>query len=55
MSQAEFAVTFRFSIGTLRDWEQHRRDTDQAARAYLEVIAREFEAVRRTLAAAEAA
>ena len=55
MSQAEFAAAFRIPIGTLRDWEQHRRDPDQAARAYLEVIAREPEAVRRALAAAEAA
>ena len=54
MSQAEFASAFRIPIGTLRDWEQHRRDPDQAARAYLEVIARESEAVRRALAAAAA-
>jgi putative transcriptional regulator len=51
MSQAEFAKTFRIPLGTLRDWEQHRRDPDQAARAYLEVIAREPDAVRRALKA----
>jgi putative transcriptional regulator len=50
MSQSEFAKTFRIPLGTLRDWEQHRRDPDQAAQAYLEVIAREPEAVRRALA-----
>jgi putative transcriptional regulator len=56
MSQVEFAKTFRVPLGTLRDWEQHRRDPDKAAQAYLEVIAREPEAVRRALArAAEAA
>jgi putative transcriptional regulator len=56
MSQTEFAKTFRIPLGTLRDWEQHRRDPDQAARAYLEVIAREPDAVRRALAhAAKAA
>jgi putative transcriptional regulator len=49
LSQAEFAKTFRIPLGTLRDWEQHRREPDQAARAYLEVIAREPEAVRRAL------
>jgi putative transcriptional regulator len=49
LSQAEFARTFRIPLGTLRDWEQHRREPDQAARAYLEVIARESEAVRRAL------
>jgi putative transcriptional regulator len=51
MSQIEFARTFRIPLGTLRVWEQHRREPDQAARAYLEVIAREPDAVRRALAA----
>jgi putative transcriptional regulator len=51
MSQVQFAKTFRIPIGTLRDWEQHRRDPDQAALAYLEVIAREPDAVRRALTA----
>ena len=51
-SQSAFARTFRIPLGTLRDWEQHRREPDQAARAYLEVIAREPEAVMRALAAA---
>jgi putative transcriptional regulator len=51
LSQAEFAKTFRIPLGTLRDWEQHRREPDQAAQAYLEVIAREPEAVRRALTA----
>lgn len=52
MSQVEFSKTFRIPLGTLRDWEQHRRDPDRAARAYLEVIAREPDAVRRALARA---
>ena len=52
MSQIEFAKAFRIQLGTLRDWEQHRRDPDQAAQAYLEVIAREPGAVRRALARA---
>jgi len=56
MSQVEFAKTFRIPLRTLRDWEQHRRDPDQAAQAYLEVIAREPDAVRPALAhAAKAA
>ena len=45
MSQIEFAKVFRIPAGTLRDWEQHRREPDQAARAYLEVIATNPEAV----------
>jgi putative transcriptional regulator len=50
MSQSEFAKTFHIPLGTLRDWEQHRREPDQAAQAYLNVIAREPDAVRRALA-----
>ena len=51
--QSAFAETFRIPLGTLRDWEQHRREPDQAARAYLDVIAREPEAVIRALAQAD--
>jgi putative transcriptional regulator len=51
MSQAEFAKTFRIPLGLLRDWEHHLREPDQTARAYLEVIAREPDAVRRALSA----
>jgi len=55
MSQTQFAKTFRIPLDTLRDWEQHRREPDQAARAYLEVIAREPNAVCRALDAPDAA
>jgi putative transcriptional regulator len=50
MSQEAFAERFRIPLGTLRDWEQHRAEPDQAARAYLVVIEREHEAVERALA-----
>jgi putative transcriptional regulator len=49
MSQEEFAKVFRIPIGTLRDWEQGRVEPDQAARAYLKVIARNPKAVREAL------
>jgi putative transcriptional regulator len=49
LSQEEFATRFRIPLGTLRDWEQGRKDPDAAARAYLEVIAQEPEMVRRAL------
>lgn len=49
MSQEEFAQTFRIPIGTLRDWEQGRVQPDQAARAYLKVIAHNPKAVREAL------
>jgi putative transcriptional regulator len=51
LSQTEFAELFRIPAGTLRDWEQHRREPDQAARAYLEVIARNPGAVLEALKA----
>ena len=40
LSQEEFATRFQIPIGTLRDWEQGRKDPDAAARAYLVVIRR---------------
>jgi putative transcriptional regulator len=52
MSQEEFAQVFHIPIGTLRDWEQGRVEPDQAARAYLKVIARNPKAVRAALAPA---
>jgi len=49
LSQEEFAAQFQIAIGTLRDWEQNRAEPDGAAKAYLKVIAREPDAVRRAL------
>jgi putative transcriptional regulator len=49
LSQEEFAARFHIPVGTVRDWEQGRAEPDQAARAYLTVIAREPEAVRKAL------
>ena len=39
LSQEEFATRYHIPLGTLRDWEQGRREPDQPARAYLKVIA----------------
>jgi putative transcriptional regulator len=49
MSQEQFAETYGIPIGTLRDWEQGRAEPDQAARAYLKVIACNPRAVREAL------
>jgi putative transcriptional regulator len=49
LSQEDFAERYRIPIGTLRDWEQGRVEPDQAARAYLTVIARDPEGVRKAL------
>jgi putative transcriptional regulator len=49
LSQEEFAERFRIPLGTLRDWEQGRKDPDAAARAYLVVIGRNPTAVSEAL------
>ena len=48
-TQAKFATQFGFSIDAVRNWEQGRRQPDVAARAFLMVIDREPDAVRRAL------
>ena len=49
LSQEEFAEKFQIPLGTLRDWEQSRKEPDAAARAYLVVIARNPSAVHEAL------
>jgi putative transcriptional regulator len=49
LSQEEFAARFHIPLGTLRDWEQGRKEPDAAARAYLIVIARNPTAVSEAL------
>jgi putative transcriptional regulator len=53
LSQEAFSDRFRIPLGTLRDWEQGRKEPDAAARAYLTVIARDPDAVARALETAE--
>jgi len=52
LTQEEFAATYRIPVGTLRDWEQARKNPDATARAYLTVIAKNPEAVAEWLRAA---
>jgi len=52
LTQEEFAGRFHIPLGTLRDWEQGAATPDQSARAYLTVIARDPEAVRKALSPA---
>jgi putative transcriptional regulator len=40
LSQSEFARGFGVSVGTLRNWEQHRRQPEGPARVLLTVIRR---------------
>jgi putative transcriptional regulator len=45
LTQEAFAATYRIPVGTLRDWEQCRKNPDAPARAYLLVIAKNPQAV----------
>ena len=49
MSQSEFAGAYGFSVATVRNWEQHRREPDGAAKVLLAVIERAPETVRQAL------
>jgi len=51
LSQSEFAKLFGLSKRTLEHWEHGRRIPSGPARAFLMVIAREPDAVRRALLA----
>jgi len=50
MSQEEFAETYGIPVGTLRDWEQGRREPDQASKTLLKLIERIPDEVRAALA-----
>lgn len=49
MTQHEFATTFSFSVSSVRNWEQGKREPEGPARVLLTVIAREPSAVVRAL------
>ena len=52
LSQQKFAERFGLTAALVRDWEQKRRNPDQAARTLLTVIARDPQAVERALSPA---
>jgi putative transcriptional regulator len=52
LTQEEFAARYQIPLGTLRDWEQGRKEPDQTARAYLRAIAGNPDAVWHALEAA---
>ena len=49
LTQKEFAARYHIPLAILRDWEQAHSQPDQPMCAYLAVIARHPEIVRRTL------
>ncbi len=54
LTREEFVMRFGLNLGTVRDWEQHKRRPDGAARVLLVIIDKEPAAVTRALAAAVA-
>ncbi len=50
MSQAQFARAYRLPLGTVKDWEQARRQPDAPARALLTIIERNPEEAQKMLA-----
>lgn len=38
LTQAEFAARYGFSLGSIRDWEQKRKQPEASARMFLKVI-----------------
>lgn len=50
LTQEQFAERFHLRLGTIRDWEQGKKEPDSAARALLRVIDRNPEAVDQALA-----
>ncbi len=53
-TQAEFASSYRLPLGTIRDWEQNRRQPDAPARVLLSMIAADPATVERLIAKAVA-
>jgi putative transcriptional regulator len=53
LSQAQFARRFGFSPAAVRDWEQHRRQPERAARVLLLVISRDPGVVDEALASVQ--
>ncbi|MFT4027448.1 MAG: helix-turn-helix domain-containing protein [Novosphingobium sp.] len=49
-TQAEFASTYHLPVGTVRDWEQGKRQPDASARVLLSLIQRDPKRVADMLA-----
>ncbi|WP_025091535.1 NadS family protein [Brucella intermedia] len=51
LSQAEFAKRYGLPTGTIKDWEQNRRQPDRAAMLFLKVIEQAPDMVARAIRA----
>jgi putative transcriptional regulator len=49
-TQGQFSKDFKLPIGTVRDWEQHRREPETGSKVYLSMIEADPEAVKQILA-----
>ena len=52
-TQKEFAEAYQLPVGTVRDWEQNRRQPDAPARVLLSLIRAEPDAVEQLIAKAQ--
>ena len=50
LTREEFAARYHIPLATIEDWESHRSEPDDAARAYLKVIAKQPDMVAQALA-----
>ena len=50
LSQGEFSRRYRLPLGTIRDWEQHRRMPDTGSKLYLAMIEADPEGVEKIIA-----
>ncbi len=48
-TQGQFSEEFKLPVGTLRDWEQHRREPDTGSKVYLSMIEADPEGVKEIL------
>lgn len=48
-TQGQFSEEFKLPIGTVRDWEQHRREPDTGSRVYLAMIEADPDGVQKIL------
>lgn len=49
-TQGQFSNEFKLPLGTVRDWEQHRREPDTGSKVYLSMIEADPEGVQKILA-----
>jgi putative transcriptional regulator len=49
-TQGQFSKDFKLPIGTVRDWEQHRREPETGSKVYLAMIEADPEGVKQILA-----